>query len=87
MHEKDILSGVRAVTADNIEFNSLKQRELIVPPIELQQEYVTFLEQIDKSKFVLFFYIYLKLSCGILHALNITYNTARFFIYKQNIRY
>ena len=49
MHEKDILSGVRAVTADNIEFNSLKQRELIVPPIELQQEYVTFLEQIDKS--------------------------------------
>ena len=51
MHEKGILSGVRAVTADNIEFNSLKQRELIVPPIELQQEYVTFLEQIDKSKF------------------------------------
>ena len=50
MHEKDILSGVRAVTADNIEFNSLKQRKLIVPPIELQQEYVTFLEQIDKSK-------------------------------------
>ncbi len=50
MHEKDILSGVRAVTADNIEFNSLKQRELIVPPIELQQEYVIFLEQIDKSK-------------------------------------
>ena len=52
MHEKDILSGVRAVTADNIEFNSLKQRKLIVPPIELQQEYVTFLEQIDKSKVV-----------------------------------
>lgn len=52
MHEKDIFSGVRAVTADNIEFNSLKQRELIVPPIELQQEYVTFLEQIDKSKVV-----------------------------------
>ena len=51
MHEKDILTGVRAVTADNIEFNSLKQRELIVPPIELQQEYVSFLEQVDKSKF------------------------------------
>ena len=50
MLEKDILSGVRAVTADNIEFNSLKQRELIVPPIELQKEYVAFLEQIDKSK-------------------------------------
>lgn len=52
MHEKDILSGVRAVTADNIEFNSLKQRELIIPPIGLQQEYVTFLEQIDKSKVI-----------------------------------
>lgn len=50
MHEKDILSGVRAVTADNIEFDLLKQRELIVPPIELQHEYVFFLEQIDKSK-------------------------------------
>lgn len=50
MHEKDILSGVRAVTADNIEFNSLKQRKLIVPPIELQKEYVSSLEQIDKSK-------------------------------------
>ena len=50
MHEKDILTGVRAVTADNIEFNSLKQRKLIVPSIELQQEYVSFLKQIDKSK-------------------------------------
>ena len=52
MHEKDILSGVRAVTADNIEFNSLKQRNMIVPPIELQQRYVSTLEQIDKSKVV-----------------------------------
>ena len=52
MHEKDILTGVRAVTADNIEFNSLKQRKLIVPSIELQQEYVLFLEQVDKSEFV-----------------------------------
>ena len=50
MHEKDILSGVRAVTADNIEFNSLKQRQMIVPPIELQQRYVSALEQVDKSK-------------------------------------
>ena len=50
MHEKDILSGVRAVTADNIEFNSLKWRHIIVPPIELQQRYVSTLEQVDKSK-------------------------------------
>ena len=52
MHEKDILTGVRAVTADNIEFNSLKQRKLIAPPIELQKEYVSFVNQIDKLKVV-----------------------------------
>ena len=51
MHEKDILSGVRAVTADNIEFNSLKQRQMIVPPMELQSQFVSFIEQTDKSKF------------------------------------
>ena len=50
MIEKDILSGVRAVTADNIEFNSLKERMIIVPPIDLQLEFVAFVEQIDKSK-------------------------------------
>ena len=53
MHEKDILSGVRAVTADNIEFNSLKQRKLIVPPIELQQEFADFAHQVHKSKLVI----------------------------------
>lgn len=51
MQEKDILSGVRAVTADNIEFDSLKKRSLIVPPIELQLKYIDFLNSIDKSKF------------------------------------
>lgn len=50
LHEKDILSGVRAVTADNIEFNSLKQRKIIVPPLEIQQQFLDFIEQIDKSK-------------------------------------
>lgn len=50
MHERDILSGVRAVTADNIEFNSLKQRLLIIPPIELQNEFVSFAEQVDITK-------------------------------------
>ena len=50
MQEKDILSGVRAVTADNLEFNSLKQRMLIVPPVDLQEQFVEFVAQIDKSK-------------------------------------
>ena len=52
MHEKDILTGVRAVTADNIEFDSLKRRQIIVPPIDIQKDYVLFLEQVDKSKVV-----------------------------------
>ena len=51
MHEKDILSKVRAVTADNIEFNSLKQRKMILPPIELQNEFADFVQQIDKLRF------------------------------------
>ncbi len=50
MLEKDILTGVRAVTADNIEFNSLKERFVIVPPIELQNQFADFVEQTDKSK-------------------------------------
>ena len=52
MHEKDILSGVRAVTADNIEFDSLKRRRLIIPPINLQREYCVYLDQVDKLKYV-----------------------------------
>lgn len=50
MLEKDILSGVRAVTADNIEFDSLKKREIIVPPMELQEQFAAFVEQTNKSK-------------------------------------
>ena len=50
MHESDILSGVRAVTADNIEFNELKKRKIIVPPLVSQQLFSNFLIQIDKSK-------------------------------------
>ena len=50
MMEREILSGVRAVTADNIEFDALKRRELIVPPIELQQQFADFVQQVDKSK-------------------------------------
>ena len=53
MHEKDILSKVRAVTADNIEFNSLKQRKMILPPIELQNEFAVFVQQIDKLRVVI----------------------------------
>ena len=50
MQEKSILFGVRAVTADNIEFNSLKARRMIVPPLELQNQFASFVEEVDKSR-------------------------------------
>ena len=49
--EPDVLSGVRGVTADNIDFKSFQQRQMIIPPIALQNEYYSFCNQIDKSKF------------------------------------
>ena len=49
--EKDILSGVRAVTADNIEFNSLKKRKLPIPPINIQIKFSQMVNQINKLKF------------------------------------
>lgn len=52
MLEKDILAGVRAVTADNIEFDTLKNRKIILPPVQLQNEFASFVTQVDKSKFV-----------------------------------
>ena len=52
MLEKDILAGVRAVTADNIEFDTLKNRKIILPPVQLQNQFASFVTQVDKSKFV-----------------------------------
>lgn len=41
MLEKDILAGVRAVTADNIEFDTLKNRKIILPPVQLQNQFAS----------------------------------------------
>ena len=50
--ESDVLSGVRKVTADNIDFKAFQQRQMIMPPISLQNEYETSCKQVDKSKVV-----------------------------------
>jgi len=50
--ESDILSGVRAVTADNINFQDFQKRKVIIPPIKLQNEFSFFVQQVDKLKFV-----------------------------------
>ena len=49
--ERDVLSGVRAVTADNIDFNQFKKRHVILPPKQMQEDFASFVQQIDKSKF------------------------------------
>ena len=48
--ENDVLSGVRGVTADNIDFKAFQKRTIIVPPIKLQEAFAAFVEQTDKSK-------------------------------------
>ncbi len=49
--EKELLSNVRAVTADNIEFSIIKNLITITPPIVLQNQFADFVAQVDKSKF------------------------------------
>ena len=51
--EPDVLAGVRGVTADNIDFKAFQQREIIIPPINKQNEFEAFCKQIDKSKSVI----------------------------------
>ena len=48
--EADVLSGVRGVTADNIDFKEFQKRLVIVPPIELQNQFSAFVEQTEKTK-------------------------------------
>lgn len=48
--EMDVLSGVRGVTADNIDFKDFQKRLVIVPPIELQQLFSDFVERTEKTK-------------------------------------
>ena len=48
--EFDILSGVRGVTADNIDFKEFQKRKIIVPPIQLQEQFADFVQQVGKAK-------------------------------------
>lgn len=46
-----LLSNVRAVTADNIEFNLVKNLKIGIAPKELQNKFADFVRQANKSKF------------------------------------
>ena len=50
--ENDLLSMTRAMTVDNIESQELYSIPVMVAPIGLQNEFAAFVEQSDKSKFV-----------------------------------
>jgi len=48
--EPDVLSGVRGVTADNIDFKDFQKRLVILPPIEIQKQFANFVQQVNKLK-------------------------------------
>ena len=52
--EADVLRGVRAVTADNIEFKVFQERLIQIPPMGEQKKFAEFMIQTDKSKFISF---------------------------------
>ncbi len=48
--ESDVLSGVRGVTADNIDFKAFQKRQIILPPLALQQQFASFTAKTGKTK-------------------------------------
>ncbi|AKB36697.1 Type I restriction-modification system, specificity subunit S [Methanosarcina siciliae C2J] len=48
--QRDLLNRVRSVTADNLEFNQIKDIDVILPPIEQQQRFATIVEQLERTK-------------------------------------
>ena len=51
--KSEILSGVRAVTADNIDFKDFQKRMVILPSLSLQKQFADFADQAEKSKSVI----------------------------------
>ena len=46
-----ILSNVRGGTQKFISLGDIRKLEVLVPPLELQEQFAAFVEQVDKSKF------------------------------------
>lgn len=47
-----VLSKVRGVTQKFISLGDIRKLEVLVPPMELQEQFAAFVEQTDKSKFI-----------------------------------
>ena len=50
IYQRDLLNRVRSVTADNLEFNQIKDINVILPPIESQQEFVKIVEHLERVR-------------------------------------
>ena len=50
--EADVLKAVRGVTADNIDFKEFQQRQIIVPPFSMQEQFAAFVIQVNQTKSV-----------------------------------
>ena len=48
--ERDILRRIRGVTADNIDFKDFQKRLIMVPPINLQNQFADFVAKVEKTK-------------------------------------
>ena len=48
--DKAVISKVRGGTQKFISLGDIRKLEILVPPIELQNQFASFVEQIDKSK-------------------------------------
>ena len=49
-YQRALLSKVRAVTADNIEFNLIKSAEVIMPPLALQLQFAHIVERVERIR-------------------------------------
>ena len=49
-YQKALLTKVRAVTADNIEFNLIKSADVIMPPLALQQQFARVVLEVERIR-------------------------------------
>lgn len=50
IYQRELLNRVRSVTADNLEFNQIKEINVIVPPIEKQQKFTKIVEHLERVR-------------------------------------
>lgn len=50
IYQRELLNRVRSVTADNLEFDQIKDIDVILPPIELQHRFSQIVEQVERTR-------------------------------------